>query len=30
MVLKEAGFESLEEISIIDMSKIIEGLNNII
>ena len=30
MVLKEAGFEGLEEISIIDMSKIIEGLNNII
>ena len=30
MVLKEAGFESLEEISVTDMSKIIEGLDNII
>jgi hypothetical protein len=30
MVLKEAGFKNLEEISITDMSKIIEGLNNII
>ncbi|MDQ2086279.1 hypothetical protein RBH29_07535 [Herbivorax sp. ANBcel31] len=29
-IFKEAGFNSLDEISVSDMSKIIEGLNNII